>query len=282
MHQIKHIFPILLAIWMLAPWPPAHADMPLEVIQLQHRPAADLLPILRPMLVEGASMTGTGFQLIVRTTPENLAELRGILATLDSAPKQLLVTVKQVADRSELGSDVSIGANVHIGEHGRVILPGGGVTGRDNVTLRARGTAARGDDADTQSVRVLEGGDAYIQIGQSVPVLERTEHYNGYSSYTQDNIAYKDVTRGFYVRPQLNGDTVTVEINPHRDRLSTTQGGAIDTQSMHTTVTGRLGEWLEIGGIDSESSSEDSGIVYRTGSREEDRRRVFMRVEVVE
>ena len=47
----------------------------LEVLTLGYRQADDLIPLLRPLLAPGGTLTGTSNRLIVRTTPANLAEL---------------------------------------------------------------------------------------------------------------------------------------------------------------------------------------------------------------
>ena len=60
----------------------------LEVIQLQHRMAEDLLPILQPLLPPGSVLTGTGDVLLVRTDPATLDQLRATVMQLDRAPRQ--------------------------------------------------------------------------------------------------------------------------------------------------------------------------------------------------
>ncbi len=259
----------------------------LEVIQLQHRSAEDVIPILRPFLNEQGVLSGTGYQLIVRTTPENLAQLRDILKRVDTAPRRLIITVKQSADDNDSNSEVQLSGSARIGsgvsinapDHGR-----GGTSveyGDANTRLRTRAlsTSSRSADADTQQIQVLEGHEALIQIGQSVPVLERSITTSGSAPAVQDQIAYKDVMRGFYVLPRINGDQVTLDVSPYHDKLSQEQGGAVDVQRMHTTVSGRLGTWLEIGGSVQEENRQDSGYTHsaHTGSR--DQRRVLLKVE---
>jgi hypothetical protein len=46
-------------------------------------------------------------------------------------------------------------------------------------------------------------------------------------------------------------------------------------------VSGRLGEWLELGGIAQESVQRDSGTVYRRSVTGQDDRRVFLKVEMI-
>src|SRR5262249_47894702 len=66
----------------------------LEIIPLRHRTADQVLPALRPLLEPGATLTGQGTQLIVRTSPGNLAELRRALDEIDRPLRRLQVSVR--------------------------------------------------------------------------------------------------------------------------------------------------------------------------------------------
>ena len=263
------------------------ASMSMEIIPLQHRSAEELIPVLRPFLIEKGTLTGTGYQLIVRTTPDNLVQLRDILKRLDTAPRRLVITVKQSVDSNEDNREAVISGQAQLGSDVSISSPdnsrgGTSIEYRNNNThLRTRvtSTTSRSEDDDTQQIQVLEGHEALIQVGQSVPILERSFTTTDGIPVIQDQLAYKDVLRGFYVLPRINGDQVTLDISPNRDTLSQEQGGVIDIQRMHTTVSGRLGEWLEIGGSAQEEHRQDSAYTQsaHTGSR--DQRRVLLRVE---
>ena len=81
---------IWLALWAL----PSLGQGSLEVIDLRHRTAEQILPDLRPLLAPGAVLTGQRNQLIVRTSPENLAELRRALEALDRPARRLVISVR--------------------------------------------------------------------------------------------------------------------------------------------------------------------------------------------
>lgn len=281
---------LLIALLLCGALGTPYAAGTLEVIQLQHRSAEEVIPILRPFLNDQGVLSGTGYQLIVRTTPDNLAQLRDILKRVDTAPRRLIITVKQNADGNDNTSEVQVSGNARIGSGTSINAPdqdrdGTSIQYRDtNTRLRTRviSTGSRTADADTQQVQVLEGHEALIQIGQSVPMLERSITTSGGAPAVQDQLAYKDVMRGFHVLPRVNGDQVTLEVSPYHDQLSQEQGGAIDVQRLHTTVSGRLGEWLEIGGSAQQETRQDSGYTHsaRTGSR--DQHRVLLKVEEVQ
>jgi len=67
----------------------------LAQIPLHYRMAEELLPILRPLLPPGSAITGAGNVLFVRADAATLTQVRDAVASLDRAPRQLLITVGQ-------------------------------------------------------------------------------------------------------------------------------------------------------------------------------------------
>ena len=128
----------------------AHAQQTvLEVIPLRYRTAPEVIPILQSMLAREGSISGFQGQLVVRTTPANLEEIKRILASLDTAPRQLVITVRQDVEAGRSSSAAEVSGSVG-GDHGRVTVPGGRDTRGGNVVLRD------GDDAVRLHVRSEE------------------------------------------------------------------------------------------------------------------------------
>lgn len=275
-----------LAVLLLAVLPARAEETVLEVLTLQYRSAEEILPVVRPFVERQGAVSAMNNRLIVRATPANLAELRRLLADLDRAPRRLLITVRQGGDFSEEGSRASVSGEIG-GGRGRIVLPedksdkGAAAEYRQGdsaLGARVYGTRTLEAGGETQQVQVLEGRSAYIQVGSTIPVPQRQTVISGGKVVVYDTTAYQDATRGFYVLPRLSGDTVTLEINPRRNTPGS-RPGEIKVQQIGTVVSGRLGEWLEVGGIDRESRSESGGTVYSTRSLSADRRRVLLKVE---
>src|SRR3954468_20946316 len=137
----------------------------LEVIQLRFRTASEVIPVLQPMLDSGGVLSGRDYQLFVRTSPQNMQQLRQALAQLDREPRNLLVSVRE-ATRDEMQTR-SAQADVRAGVQEK------------NGTLRTQGSAGvHGDASGTHtasdaisSVRLIEGGSAFIAAGTSVPMV---------------------------------------------------------------------------------------------------------------
>src|SRR2546423_489310 len=73
---------------------PASAQNSLEIIALRHRTADQVLPALQGLLEPGGTLSAQGSQLIVHTSPANLAEIRRALAAIDTPARRLQMSVR--------------------------------------------------------------------------------------------------------------------------------------------------------------------------------------------
>jgi hypothetical protein len=257
---------VLLALAVLAGGP-ALADE-LEIIDLHHRRADDIIPIVLPLLEAGGALTGSDDKLFVRSSPANLAQIREAVAAIDRPQRQLLITVGQgsVAARdgaSVRGSATVGGGDVRVGVN-RPPAVGSG------ATVIAGSRSVQTDEQNTSSVRALEGSEAYISVGQSVPITSTTVTSGWHPPVAQQSVSYRDVTSGFYATARVSGDLVTLEISS-RQQAYRPRDGTIDTKGATSVVTGRLGEWIELGAVREAQSGSSSGLLVwgrHTGSSE--------------
>ena len=258
-----------------------------EVLTIGYRSAHELLPIIEPFVPPPGVIVGFQNQLVIKTTPANLEEIRGLLASLDRAPANLLISVRHTID-DEVRRDLAEGfANVNAGDV-QVIVGGQssgvglvvqGASGGSSAGVKVQSTHSSGYDRDVQRVRVLEGHEAFIQTGQSVPSAEQQVVVTGSTVTTVQSVQYRNVTKGFYVRPRLAGEQVTLQISPHRDTLSASGGGSIDTRSATTVVSARLGQWVEIGGVGEQHTRSSTGVAASTSSSGSSQYSIYIRVD---
>lgn len=251
----------------------------LAVIELNTRTAEEVIPMLKPMLAPGGSISGLKDKLVIRTTPANLAELRKILAVVDARPRRLQITVRQgVRARAEeldvqiSGSAGSDGARVALPDSSRGIQRQSGDDQGSGV--RVQGSATRSTAARTalQTIQVLEGNRAYIAIGESIPLQAG-------SVGTRETVEYHDVVTGFYATPRVNGDRVTVALATSSDSVRDRESGTTRIQRADTIVSGKLGEWLEVGSVSRAADGRDTGLVWYDSSAMSDDRRIYIKVE---
>jgi len=187
---------------------PAGAQQPpLEVIELRYRNADEVIPILKPLLAPGGTISGLQDKLIVRTTPANLAELRRILEVIDRVPVRLVISVRQEESAAQSSRDLEVSGRVG--------------TGPDKVQARIDARQSGRTGGNTQSVQVNEGSAAYLRVGTSIPVRSRqTTVGPGGTTRQADIVEYRDVDTGFYAQPRVNGEQVTIQIAARRDAVS--------------------------------------------------------------
>lgn len=281
-HEVRHR--TLLAIAMLAfalCSAGASGQTVLEVIALKHRTAEEVIPVLTPMLARDGSLSGLRGQLIVRTTPANLEELRRILLAVDVAQRRLLITVAQdvSGEGSRRGADVALRTDDHL----RLTIPGAAGAPKDGVEVRILDARNTDNLRVMQTVQVMDGGSAYIQTGQSaaVPQQRVTRSVVGGRVVEQvvESVEYRNVGTGFYVLPRVAGDRVTLDLSPYREALIRHVPGMVDVQRVVTTVSGRLGEWLEVGGMTEQRSSERDVLLGRATAAQSERRNIVVKVE---
>jgi type II secretory pathway component GspD/PulD (secretin) len=223
----------------------------LEIIQLRNRPADQVLPVIRPLLAAGGSATGSGFQLFVRTAPDNLAQIRQVVASLDRAARQLVISVRQDA----------AGQGARNEANGARVLSSSG--------------ASR--DSTGQQVRTQEGVAAYVAAGTSDPLVARSVTSAGGRTTVQESIVQRDINSGFYVTPRINGDTVFLDISTQRDTPADRGPGSANTSRTSSTVSGKLGEWIELGGTAQSGAVDNRGTVLSSSGASA--RSVYVKVE---
>jgi type II secretory pathway component GspD/PulD (secretin) len=238
---------------------PAGAEA-LEAITLQHRLAEDLVPILQPLVPAGAALTGAGNVLLVRADEATLEQVRRAVAALDRAPRQLLITVGQ--DTSAASSDAAVRGSGTVGSGDVQVGVNQPPQAQPGAQVVLRGSKTQDRIRSVSSVRALEGYEAYVAVGQSLPFTSTSFISAPHGSpVVSSTTGYRDVQTGFYATPRLSGDRVTLEISPTQQQAA--QGGrdSIATRSVTTTVSGQLGEWIALGGASDSRDGSTSGLV---------------------
>ena len=272
----------------------------LDIINLQNRSAEEILPLLQPFLIPEAAVTARGYKLIIKSTPENLVEIRKLINELDTKLRQLIITVsigrqeeQQINDvdaqlkaqleneqkklQAEIGSPVSDTDSTQ-----GTIVRGEKKTDKAKIAakVKVRKTTTRRDKPTHQTVRSSEGQWANIRTGQAVPIVQRTQNPDGTVTQT---IKYHSATSGFSVLPRLQpNNRVMLYIRPSQTTPSREGGGKFDVSSIETTIEGQLGEWIELGSLSELSRSTGSSVIHSTRSRDERQDNVFVKIETVQ
>ncbi|MCU1753182.1 secretin N-terminal domain-containing protein [Pseudomonas sp. 6D_7.1_Bac1] len=252
-----------------------------EVVQLNNRTSADLLPVAQNFIGRDGKVSAYGNQLIVNAEPDKIDELKALIAQLDTAPKRLLITVDTNENNQQNNAD-------------------------QQTQVITYSTDSR--EGGIQQVQTNEGTPALIQVGQSVPLTStQTDAYaslpnqtntsgspqnrtstsgsaqsptntsaspqnlpNNYA-HLQSQTQYRNVTQGFYVTASVTGDIVHLSISTNRDRMSQDRPDVVNVQSTDTTVSGRLGEWITLAGVNRQTQADKQRLTrsYSTQGRDD-------------
>lgn len=257
----------------------------LHVIELRHRPAAEIQPLIHPLLRADEGISGSGYQLYLRATAARHAEIARLVAALDVAARQLTVTLRHAVVREERRARDAVSGEAGVGGRGRVVVPDAdasrsdGARGGGSVRYRFERRSSNADESHTQVLRVQDGSRAFIRIGDSVPVVERVLGLTGRrAAVLAAGIRFEEFTTGFDLLPRVHGDIVQLELTP---RLSARRraDGTFQFQELRTTVTARLGEWVDLGTFVGQSSEVNRAILQSARTHAGERTTIMLKVE---
>lgn len=267
------------------------AQITVEVLPLKYRKSEQVIPVLQPLLGRDSSISGFQNQLVIRATPAELAQLKRVLADIDTAPKRLLITVRQDADQDRDRREAELSGSIG-NQNARITVPGSGSREGGNAVFRDGDDRLRGRVVDSQrssssstqqSIQVLEGYSAFIRVGESRPLRSRQVVRTVVNGQIVERVVegtdYRDATTGFSVVPRIQGNIVTLDIDPQREVFEEGRRGTVNVQRVVTTVSGRLGEWMDLGGINESRSDNQSTLLGRSSTSSSERRGVQVKVE---
>jgi type II secretory pathway component GspD/PulD (secretin) len=168
------------------------AQQALEIIPLKHRTVDQVLPVLRPLLEPGATLSGSRGQLLLRASPANVAEIQRALEAIDRPSRRLQISVRFDHALESARRDVQASARIS----------NRGASASVSAEEARRSAAERVD----QRIQVLEGGRVSIQTGQ--------------------NTELRELGSGIEVVPTLMGGEVSLEILQRRDTPHTQQSAS--------------------------------------------------------
>ena len=252
---------VLLSVYLIAC--PVLAQS-LEVIDLQYRTAAEVIPVLQPLLEQGGALTGQDYKLFVRASAANVQQIRAALAQIDRKPNQLLVAVRR-STQQDMERELA--------------QVSGTVSNRgSDVSVHATDSDARDRRDGVASVQVIEGSSAFISSGSDVPIVTAVAAGGGRRRpWAAATTGYRNVSSGFVVTPRVNGQTVVLDIEQQDERVV---NGNVQTQHLTTQVSGTLGAWIQLGGISESASTQQRGILSRQYSTQSDERSIWVKVSL--
>ena len=265
---------------------------PIQTIQLKHRPADEIMPVIKPLLGADDSLTGQGYQLFIRTSEKNFEQVRQMVSKLDTAAKMLLVSVFQGNDRElralgvsgnfqyqDSDAKVGLGSSDKSGQRGADVKYS---TRNASAGAHTFSTRGRLSDNPIHQLRISEGSEGYIETGESIPYFSGSYWRGGRHGLVGGGVDYKDINTGFYVLPRIHGEQVTMDVSPYKQSQSRQRGGDIETQSASTRITGQLGEWLAIGGVTGQTRRYNTSVGSYGSTQSRDNASIWIKADLVQ
>ena len=196
--------------------PPGAASAPAQdVVTLRYRTAEDLIPLVRPLLDGGAVLTGQGSRLVLSAPEARRSALLAAIAAFDIPPRRLQISVRFDNPSSAVNSvEVS--------------------------------TRARGGEPVEQRLQVIEGQRAFFYTTQAV--IPKQLLVSAPGVLLVQNPQAPQSGGGMEILPRIAGDRVTLEFYLQQNTTSGTVNRTVQAQRVGTTLSAKLGEWVEAGG----------------------------------
>lgn len=238
------------------------AQLEMQVIQLHQKTAADLIPVIKPLLPEGSAVSGTAYELIIKAPPEVQQQLGPVIAKLDQAPKNLIISIRRAHNA---GHDLKSES-------------------KTKVTVYT--TTNRIDRDQAKSILVQDGQAAYIATGEEFPT--RPENYLNFSLYPVNNLPpeYKKLNSGFYVTPRLQDQQVVLNISWDFQQLQQNRDdwqrrkSPITNEQTQTRVTIPLGEWYDLSNASTRFLRADDRTLYDTADLKNPDSSLYIKVDL--
>jgi hypothetical protein len=150
------------------------------------------------------------------------------------------------------------------------------------VDIRARDRTSEHRERSEYYIQVSSGNWAYIAVGKEIPFSRRWVDLSRRHGRILETTFIRRIETGVDVRPFLMGDRADVEIMP---RISHEVPGApqevIQFATASTRVTAPVGQWIEIGGTDTQGNEVMSAILESGSSGSRSSLSILLMVEKV-
>lgn len=239
-----------------------------HTLELRHRPAKDLIPLLAPVLEPDEKLSGDGFILIVHASANRYRELADIVKALDRPLKNLRISVRLNEGRDSESDTAAIVYKRPDSSKARM---------EPAYTRRA---ATRSGEA-MQVINVLEGQRASIRVSERLPEVNRffllTGRYEGLGAA----VDYTTVSTGFDVVAHVKGRHAWLETTPRFSFYSGAGVRHVTFNELGTRVRVALGEWVNLGALVDRRQKVVQQILGGQSGTRDTRTRIDVRIQTV-
>ena len=234
-----------------------------DVIKVQYRRAAELVPVVQALLSAKGTVTVSERtnSLVVVDTPEAIQRVHAYLERFDRPVEQVRIRVR--FNTTAAGDETAVVARGRYSTDDLSVSTGG--KKRDGVDISVADRQRRQRSYSESFVVAMSGSPAFILTGKEIPYQHGPAFFRRYAP-DDGTTAWQNVESGFEVTPTIVGDNVHLKIVP-RLAYDDRNDAVIRFFAAQTELTATLGQWVEIGGVDDQQNEIIKEILsqYRGG-----------------
>lgn len=215
-----------------------------KVFSLNHRSAAEMIHVIKPLLGPQDSIGGLNNQLVIRADSTTLETIASLLSQLDIAPRNIVVNVRRGgADALDEQSSTAT---------------------RRYQTNRDRGQQMQGQ----------EGRPIYFVQSEDIPFIRQI----GTEAIATD---YQQIRNGIQVVVTIRDATATIDVMAENGQLSRHGAGGIEKSRLQTRIVGPVGDWLTVATFLDTANQAGRRVISVGGSKHRDFANLQIRVDLL-
>jgi hypothetical protein len=235
----------------LASWCNRSVAADVAVIRIKYRWASEVLPIVQSMLSPEGTVTVSKRinSLIIVDRQDSIQRVRNYLDVYDKPIEQVRIHVRFQENRADATGAVAARGKV---SNDNLSAATGGKK-KDGVDLSLKNRRRSQTNSSEFFVFATSGQPTFIRAGQEIPYKGRWPDYTRRYSTGGTAVMFQSVETGFEVTPTIAGDLVHLKIVP-RAAYGEENEAMIRFYGAQTELTASYGQWVEIGGTNSNSN----------------------------
>ncbi|NQY26442.1 MAG: hypothetical protein HRT92_04615 [Piscirickettsiaceae bacterium] len=244
----------------------------IETIQLNHRLATELLAEIRDFLPEGVPVRAFNNFIIIKAESDVINDIKQLIHKLDTPLQRLKVSILRTDKRLSEQQLSQTSADI--------LIDGNDVSGR--LSIKQWSTRDAKNKDQYYQAQGIAGKRILIMMGQAIPQKEQFLAILSHGGVAiQSSTRYINIDNGFQAIARiLPNYQVHIDIHPVFGQFSK-QNGTIEQSEIISTLSGSVGNWLELGQINNLKNTEKQGAT-RYHSRHQLQQFVYIKIDEVD
>lgn len=233
------------------------------VIKIQYRRAAELVPVVQSLLSNDGSVTVSQRvnSLVIVDSAEAIQRVYAYIERFDTPVEQVRIRV-----RFHTGHSSNQEAHAVRGRYSsddlRVDVGG---RKKDRASTYSKSHEHRWSSSSEAFVVAMSGSPAFIRTGKEIPYMSSSPFIRRHAP-GGTTVEWHSVESGFEVTPTIIGDNVILKIVP-RIAYDDREDAVIRFFEAQAELTAPFGQWVEIGGANSQQNELFREILSQRTSR---------------